>query len=126
MLSPNHIVACPVYIMVGESSGTSVKEPVIVLVSQASPALLIVKWATPLKVPENVPAIRQAGGGPMWKDAGASLKFTVQVCAPFPLDGVQGPWAWVVDVDKAKASKANRKMDKQQATRKSFKVRLLP
>lgn len=76
-----------------------------------------------------VPEIRQAGGGPMWKDVTASLKFTVQVSEPFPLaTGVQGssPWAWVVDVDKAKASKANRKTDKQQATRKSFKVRLLP
>src|SRR5260370_8238575 len=109
MLSPNHIVACPVYVGMLGSSGTSVKKPVIVLVSQKSPALLIVKWATPLKVPENVPAIRQAGGGPMWKDAGASLKFTVQGFAPFPLADLQGPLAWVVYVDKAKTPKPIKK-----------------
>jgi len=81
-----------------------------------------------LKVCVIVPEIRQAGGGPMWNTCTSLWKFTVQPCEPFPLaTGVQGSsWAWVVDVDKAKASKVNRKMDKQQATRKSFKVRLLP
>lgn len=87
-------------------------------------------WKTPLNVWLIVPDRRQDGGGPMWNGwATASLKVTVQVCEPSPLDdGVQGsgPWAWVVvDKVKAKASRDSRRTDRQQTTRVTFMVKLL-
>ena len=52
---PNQVAKWPAKLGNDESSGTTVNHASCVLVSQKSPALLIVVWKTALPDPERVP-----------------------------------------------------------------------